>query len=81
MAFHRLCNTVHPRMVPLQDELTLFLAISKGLKLPFSKEFLASDGFAAHFVCAARYAIASFVTIGVYPMVFKHTDRFIRRDV
>ena len=68
-------------MVPLQDELTLFLAISKGLKLPFSKEFLASDGFAAHFVCAARYAIASFVTIGVYPMVFKHTDRFIRRDV
>ena len=59
--------------------LAIFFAASKGLKLPFSREFLDNGSFAAHLVCSARNAIAAFLTMGVYPMVFKYTDRFFKK--
>lgn len=58
--------------------LALFLGLCEGLKLPFSKEFLDDGSFAAHLVRAARYAISSFAIMGLYPMLFKHTDRFFK---
>ena len=44
------------------------------LKLPFSKEFLASDQFSAHLVRATRYTVIVFLMFAIYPMLF----RFIR---
>ena len=40
------------------------------LKLPFSKEFLASATTAAYMVRFVRYIIVGFVTLGAYPMFF-----------
>lgn len=40
------------------------------LKVPFSKEFLASGTTAAFMVRFVRYIIVGFVTLGVYPMAF-----------
>lgn len=58
-------------IVRMLGGLVLFLLLSKGLKLPFSEEFLLSKTFAAHIVRTVRYAILMFVSMGVYPMCFK----------
>lgn len=86
LAFHFEQRKVHFNNIPnswrsivrLVFGMVVFLGVSKGLKLPFSSEFLGCGSFAAHFVCSARYAIAAFLTMGVYPMMFKYTDRFFR---
>lgn len=49
----------------------IYLALNTVLKLPFSKEFLDSGTFAAGLIRTCRYLIVSFVTVGVYPFVFK----------
>ncbi len=59
--------------------LAIFIGLSKGLKIPFSKEFLASDSLPAHLVCSARYAISAFALMGLYPMLFKYTDRLLKK--
>lgn len=55
--------------------LGLYLALNAALKLPFSAEFLEAPTMAAFTVRAIRYAIVSFVCIGLYPMLFKHTAK------
>ena len=49
----------------------LFIMLDTVLKLPFSSEFLASETIVSLLIRALRYAIASFVLIGIYPMCFK----------
>ncbi len=86
LAFHFDDKLVHFNNIPnswrsvlrLILGVILFLGLSEGLKLPFSSEFLDSGGFGAHLVRAIRYAISSFATMGLYPMLFKHTDRFFK---
>lgn len=86
IAFHIDDKFVHFNNIPhswrsvlrLLLGLVIFLGLCEGLKLPFSKEFLDSGSFAAHLVRAARYAISSFTIMGLYPMLFKHTDRFFK---
>ena len=55
--------------------LAVYLVLNTLLKLPFSKEFLASGASASLFVRCARYAILSFVGFGVYPMIFKPVEK------
>lgn len=55
--------------------LALFLGLNTLLKLPFSSEFSDSVTFAAHLVRTCRYAIVSFLIIGIYPMCFGRIGR------
>ena len=49
----------------------VFFALDELLKVPFAKEFLSSGTLAAHLVRCGRYMIAIFVSVAVYPMLFK----------
>ena len=49
----------------------LFAITDKVLKLPFSNDFLASASMTAFLDRTLRYAIVSFILIGIYPMCFK----------
>ena len=55
--------------------LIVFLAISSGSKLLFPAALLEGNGFPAHFVRAARYAVAAFASIGVYPLAFRYAGK------
>ena len=48
----------------------IFFAVSYLFKMPFSKEFLASASAGSFFLRALRYAVTTFLVIGVYPMCF-----------
>lgn len=52
-----------------------YLGLNALLKLPFPKEFLAEKSMASFLVRFARYTVVIFVTIGVYPMLFKYTGK------
>lgn len=56
--------------------LMVYFALNTVLKLPFSGEFM--SGGAALPVRCARYAIVSFVSFGVYPMLFKLEKRLLK---
>ena len=49
----------------------VFFALDEILKIPFGKEFLNSGTMAAHLVRSGRYMLAIFVSLAVYPMLFK----------
>ncbi len=51
--------------------IAVYIALNTLFKLPFSKEFLDSGTYAAGLVRTCRYLIVSFVTVGVYPFVFR----------
>lgn len=55
----------------LAGGLLLYFALNTLLKMPFGKEFLDSGTFLAGIVRFCRYTIVCFVTIGVYPLVFR----------
>ena len=60
-----------PRMIlRMVGGFALFFALNTALKVPFSKEFLASDTFAALLVRSCRYCITAFVLVGLYPWFF-----------
>ena len=50
----------------------IFLAISTILKLPFSHETLEAHTYFAYLYRVFRYGLASFVVIGLYPILFKY---------
>ncbi len=51
--------------------IVIYFALNFLLKLPFSKEFLESGVFLAYLTRVLRYAVILFVTVGIYPMLFK----------
>ncbi|MBQ6425567.1 MAG: phosphatase PAP2 family protein [Clostridia bacterium] len=53
----------------------LFLGLTSVTKLPFSSELLNSSAGTAHAIRVLRYALSTFVVIGVYPMVFRFTAK------
>lgn len=57
----------------------LFLIINSALKLPFDKDFLNTAAFLPFALRTCRYAAASFVILGVYPMSFAHLERFLNK--
>ena len=54
----------------------LYFGLNIVFKLPFPKELLESGTFVSHLIRVLRYAAVIFTVIGVYPMLFKLTDRF-----
>lgn len=55
--------------------IALYFALNTLLKLPFSKDFLASGTYPALLVRCARYAVIAFLGFGVYPMLFKAVEK------
>ena len=49
----------------------VFLAISEGLKIPFSEDVLEANTLFAHAYRTLRYGIASFVALGITPLIYK----------
>ena len=66
-------NTRNPvkMMLRLAGGFGLFFGISYLLKKPFSEEFLETAELASFMVRFLRYAIVSFVVLGVYPILFR----------
>ena len=62
-----LTNTVR-----LLGGLILFLLINYLLKIPFNETFLESSTLLAYLTRTLRYAISSFIIIGIYPFSFKY---------
>ena len=58
----------------------VFYAFTVLLKLPFSKEFLASGTFPAFLVRFFRYFVAAFMSLGVYPMLYAKCDKFWKEE-
>ena len=57
----------------------LYFGLNTALKMPFSKELLNAGDFCSHLIRSTRYAVVIFVLIGVYPMLFRLTDRLWNR--
>ncbi len=57
--------------------LVVFVIADKALKMPFSKDFLDTASALSFAVRSIRYAISSFVVVGVYPMLFGFVDKKI----
>ncbi|MCR5099301.1 MAG: phosphatase PAP2 family protein [Lachnospiraceae bacterium] len=76
-------NTKNPIRVILRviGGLGLYEVLNPILKMPFSDEFLNSGTFAAHGVRSLRYAVIIFVIIGIYPMLFKVTDKLFKKEI
>ena len=53
----------------------IYFGLNEILKMPFPKELLDAGNLAAHLIRSLRYAAVIFVVIGIYPMIFKWTDR------
>ena len=58
----------------------IYFGLNTVLKMPFPKELLEAGDFTAHLIRSGRYAAVIFTVIGVYPMVFKLTDRLWKKD-
>ena len=56
----------------------VYFGLNTVLKLPFSKDFLDAATMASYAVRAARYCVVIFVTIGVYPLIFRLGDRIFK---
>lgn len=50
----------------------IFLLVSTIMKLPFGKEVLEAQNYFAYCYRALRYALSCFVSIGLYPMLFRY---------
>ena len=50
----------------------IFLIIIEGLKLPFNSDILEAHNLQAYLYRVFRYALATFITMGVYPHIFKY---------
>ena len=57
----------------------LYFVLNALLKLPFSKEFLASETMPAFMIRTGRYAVIIFAIIGVYPKVFPMFEKTGRK--
>ena len=56
----------------------VFFGLNTVLKLPFSSDFLNSGTMAAFLVRTVRYALVIFVDMGVYPLLFRVTEKWFR---
>ena len=58
------------KILRLVGGIGIYLGFNELLKLPFPKDFLSSATTLSFIVRAARYAVVSFLMIGVYPLLF-----------
>ena len=64
-------NVLYKVILRLIGGAIVFLGISTICKLPFSSEVLDSYNYLAYAIRTFRYGLASFIAIGIYPMLFK----------
>ena len=57
----------------------LYFGVNKLLKLPFSKDFLEAATMLSFAVRAVRYCVIAFVTMGLYPLLFRVGDRIFKK--
>ena len=57
----------------------LYFGVNKLLKLPFNKDFLESATMLSFAVRAMRYCVIAFVTMGLYPLLFRLGDRIFKK--
>jgi undecaprenyl-diphosphatase len=57
----------------------IYFGLNTLLKLPFPSAILDAGNFLAHLIRTLRYAVVLFTVIGVYPMLFKYTDKLWNR--
>ena len=57
----------------------IYFGLNEVLKMPFSSEVLNAGDLTAYLIRTLRYAIVIFVDIGVYPMLFKVTDKLWKK--
>ena len=57
----------------------VFFGLNTLLKLPFSTEYLNSGVMSALLIRMARYALVIFADIGLYPMLFRYTDKWFKK--
>ena len=57
----------------------IYFGLNTVLKVPFSKELLEESGMVSQLLRMLRYGVVIFAVIGVYPMLFKLTDRLWNR--
>ena len=62
------------RILRFAGAAAVFIAISQGIKLFVSADFLSASGFFPYLVRVLRYGTAVFVSMGVYPAVFKAVE-------
>ena len=53
----------------------IYFGLNEVLKLPFPKELLDAGNVVSQLIRVLRYAAVIFTVIGVYPMLFKLTDK------
>jgi len=86
MVFEEKCVRFENTRSPLRCVLRIvggvavYFGLNVLLKLPFPKVFLDSGTMAAYCVRALRYMVVTFVTIGVYPMIFRRMDRVFKKS-
>ncbi len=59
--------------------IAIFFGLNTLLKLPFSAEYLNSGVMSALIVRMVRYTVVLFALIGLYPAVFKYTDKWFQK--
>ena len=59
--------------------ITVFFGLSALTKMPFSADFLNSVEMSALLIRMVRYTLVVFVVIGVYPMLFKYTNKWFEK--
>ncbi|MBR5641778.1 MAG: phosphatase PAP2 family protein [Firmicutes bacterium] len=57
----------------------IYFGLNEVLKMPFSSEVLNAGDLTAYLIRTLRYTIVIFVDIGVYPMLFKATDKLWKK--
>lgn len=57
----------------------IYFGLNTVLKMPFPKEILEAGNFVSQLIRMLRYAVVIFTVIGVYPMLFKLTDKIWRK--
>ena len=58
----------------------LYFGLNTVLKMPFPKAVLDAGDFLAMAIRTIRYAMVIFLIVGVYPMLFKYTDKIWNRQ-
>ena len=57
----------------------IYFGLNTVLKMPFPKAMLEAGDLVSHLIRTLRYAVVIFTVIGVYPMLFKQTDKLWNR--
>lgn len=57
----------------------LYFGVNKLLKLPFNSDFLESATMLSFAVRAMRYCVIAFVTMGLYPLLFRLGDKIFKK--